>query len=81
MQEIADWLDKLGVGQYAQRLAEDDISFFILPDLTDQDLEKIGGTIELQLNFQLLEPIYLRDQPVRISSRRRFRARSSVIFC
>ena len=42
MQEIADWLDKLGLGQYAQRFAENDISFFILPDLTDQDLEKIG---------------------------------------
>jgi hypothetical protein len=42
VQEIADWLDKLGLGQYAQRFAENDISFFILPDLTDQDLEKIG---------------------------------------
>jgi hypothetical protein len=42
MQEIADWLEKLGLGQYAQRFAENDISFVILPDLTDQDLEKIG---------------------------------------
>jgi hypothetical protein len=42
VQEIADWLDKFGLGQYAQRFAEKDISFFILPDLTDQDLEKIG---------------------------------------
>jgi hypothetical protein len=42
VQKIADWLEKLGLGQYAQRFAENDISFFILPDLTDQDLEKIG---------------------------------------
>ena len=42
MLEIADWLQKLGLGQYAQRFAENDISFVILPDLTDQDLEKIG---------------------------------------
>ena len=42
MQQIADWLEKLGLGQYAQRFAENDISFVILPDLTDQDLEKIG---------------------------------------
>ena len=42
MQEIADWLKKLGLGQYAQRFAENDISFSILSDLTDQDLEKIG---------------------------------------
>ena len=42
MQQIADWLQKLGLGQYAQRFAENDIDFAILRDLTDQDLEKIG---------------------------------------
>ena len=42
MQQIADWLQKLGLGQYAHRFAENDITFVILPDLTDQDLEKIG---------------------------------------
>src|SRR5215831_16322451 len=42
MQQIADWLQKLGLGQYADRFAENDITFVILPDLTDQDLEKIG---------------------------------------
>jgi len=42
MQQIVDWLEKLSLGQYAQRFAENDISFVILPDLTDQDLEKIG---------------------------------------
>jgi hypothetical protein len=42
MQQVADWLEKLGLGQYAQRFAENDISFSILSDLTDQDLEKIG---------------------------------------
>ena len=36
------WLEKLGLGQYAQRFAENHINFSILPDLTDQDLEKIG---------------------------------------
>src|SRR5215813_11982989 len=42
MQQIADWLERLGLGQYAQRFAENDIDFEILSDLTDQDLEKIG---------------------------------------
>jgi class 3 adenylate cyclase len=42
MQQVADWLQKLGLGQYAQRFAENDISLIILPHLTDQDLEKIG---------------------------------------
>src|SRR6516162_8297136 len=42
MQQIADWLEKLGLGQYAQRFAENDISFGILPHLTDQDLKELG---------------------------------------
>jgi class 3 adenylate cyclase len=42
MQQVADWLEKIGLGQYAPRFAENDISFVILPDLSDQDLEKIG---------------------------------------
>ena len=42
MQQIADWLERLGLGQYAQRFAENDISFSILSDLTDQDLKEIG---------------------------------------
>src|SRR5262245_23717812 len=44
MQQIADWLEKLGLGQYAQRFAENAIHFSILSALTDQDLEKIGLT-------------------------------------
>jgi class 3 adenylate cyclase/predicted ATPase len=42
MAEIADWLGKVGLGQYAQAFAENDIDFSILPELTDADLEKIG---------------------------------------
>ena len=42
MQQVADWLEKLGLGQYAQRFAENDINFFILSDLTDQDLKELG---------------------------------------
>src|SRR5262249_27488009 len=44
MQQVADWLQKLGLGQYAQSFAENDIDFAVLADLTDQDLEKIGVT-------------------------------------
>jgi hypothetical protein len=42
MQQIADWLKKLGISEYAERFAENDIDFAVLADLTDQDLEKIG---------------------------------------
>ena len=42
MQHIADWLEKLGMSEYAQRFAENGIDFGVLPDLTDQDLKDIG---------------------------------------
>ena len=55
MQQVADWLEKLGLGQYAQRFAENDISFAVLPDLTDQDLKEIG--VSLGHRRQLLRAI------------------------
>jgi class 3 adenylate cyclase/predicted ATPase len=42
MRQIADWLDKLGLRQYARCFAENDINYTILSDLTDQDLKEIG---------------------------------------
>ena len=42
MQHVADWLEKLGLPEYAKRFAENRIDFSVLPELTDQDLEKIG---------------------------------------
>ena len=39
MQQIADWLQRLGLGQYAERFAENDIDFSVLPYLTDTDLK------------------------------------------
>ena len=42
VQEIAAWLKQLGLGQYAQRFAENEIDVSVLPNLTDQDLKEIG---------------------------------------
>ena len=42
MQQIADWLEKLGMSECAERFAENRIDLSVLPDLTDQDLEKLG---------------------------------------
>jgi hypothetical protein len=42
VQEIADWLGKLGMSEYAQRFAENRVDLSVLPDLTDLDLEKLG---------------------------------------
>ena len=41
-QEISDWLEKLGMSEYAQRFAENGIDLSVLPHLTDQDLKDLG---------------------------------------
>jgi class 3 adenylate cyclase/predicted ATPase len=42
MEHIADWLKQRGMSEYAQRFVENRIDLSVLPDLTDQDLEKLG---------------------------------------
>src|SRR5215472_19079289 len=42
MQSIAEWLEELGLGEYAQRFAENGIDFSVLGHLSDQDLEDLG---------------------------------------
>jgi class 3 adenylate cyclase len=42
MQQIADWLEKLGMSEYAQRFADNGVDLNVLPDLTDQDLRELG---------------------------------------
>src|SRR6476620_9501866 len=42
MQHIADWLEAMGLSEYAQRFAENGIDISVLPHLTDQDLSEIG---------------------------------------
>jgi SAM domain (Sterile alpha motif) len=42
MQQIADWLEKLGMSEYSERFAENRIDFSVLPDLTDQNLKDLG---------------------------------------
>jgi class 3 adenylate cyclase len=42
MQQIAEWLEKLGMSEYMQRFTENGISVAALRHLTDQDLKDIG---------------------------------------
>jgi class 3 adenylate cyclase/tetratricopeptide (TPR) repeat protein len=42
MQQIADWLEKLGMSEYTERFVENGIEIDVLCELTDQDLEKLG---------------------------------------
>jgi class 3 adenylate cyclase/tetratricopeptide (TPR) repeat protein len=42
MTGIAEWLASIGLAEYSQRFAENGIDLSVLPDLTDQDWEKLG---------------------------------------
>src|SRR6266436_5602674 len=42
MQQIADWLEKLGLSEYAQRFADNAIDLSVIGDLTEQDLKDLG---------------------------------------
>jgi class 3 adenylate cyclase/tetratricopeptide (TPR) repeat protein len=42
---ITEWLASLGLSEYAQRFAENDIDITILRHLTDQDLKEIGVSL------------------------------------
>jgi class 3 adenylate cyclase len=43
--EISDWLGKLGMSEYAQRFAENDIDTAVLRHLSDQDLKELGMSL------------------------------------
>jgi SAM domain (Sterile alpha motif) len=42
MQQIADWLEKLGMSEYADRFTQNRIDLSVLPELTDQHLKDLG---------------------------------------
>jgi SAM domain (Sterile alpha motif) len=42
MQEIADWLTRLGLPECAGAFAENGIDVSVLPHLTDQELKDVG---------------------------------------
>jgi len=45
MSTIAEWLNWLGMSEYAQRFAENDIDTSVLRHLTDQDLKELGVSL------------------------------------
>ena len=42
MQHIAEWLEDIGLPEYARHFAENGIDISVLPHLTDQDLKEMG---------------------------------------
>jgi hypothetical protein len=40
VQKIADWLEKLGMSEYVERFAKNDIDIEVLGELTDADFDR-----------------------------------------
>jgi class 3 adenylate cyclase len=45
VQQIADWLQNLGMSEYTRRFVENDIDISVLSHLTDQDLKELGVSL------------------------------------
>ena len=71
MQQIAGWLEKLGLSQYAERFAENEIEVSVLPHLTDQDLKDLGVPLghrrkifaAINKGFASVQPLTGTDRP------------------
>jgi class 3 adenylate cyclase/tetratricopeptide (TPR) repeat protein len=42
---IAEWLGSLGLSEYAERFAQEDVDFDLLGDLTDHDFDRLGVSV------------------------------------
>jgi hypothetical protein len=62
MQQVTDWPEQLGMPEYAQHFADNDIDFSILGDLTDQDLKDLG-IASLSHRRKILRAIAKLDRP------------------
>ena len=51
MSDIAPWLQSLGLEKYGEILASHDIDLTVAPDLTEQDLEKLGLSLGHRRKF------------------------------
>ncbi len=64
-EDIAQWIDSLGLGQYAQAFAENGVELQHLPHLTDGDLKELGLPLgprrHLQTAIETLSADQLED--------------------
>jgi len=87
--QVADWLQKLGMAEYAQRFIENRIDLSVLPDLTDQHLKDLGIALGDRLKLlrairqlagpatALSEPVTTAQSPQHVAERRQL----TVMFC
>jgi class 3 adenylate cyclase len=63
MTDLQHWLKEIGLAQYSDLFAANDIDWEILPDLTEHDLEKLG--VSLGHRKKLVKAIQARCGPLR----------------
>jgi class 3 adenylate cyclase/predicted ATPase len=51
IEQIADWLNKLGMSEYTKKFTENDVDMAVLPDLTDQHLKDLGVSLGHRLRM------------------------------
>src|ERR1700733_4284686 len=51
MSDFKDWLQSVGLEKYGEVFASHDIDLTVIPDLTEQDLEKLGLSLGHRRKF------------------------------
>ncbi len=65
-EDIAQWLDSLGLGQYAQGFADNGIDMEALPHLRDEDFERLGVLLGHMRRLQAaIESLSAHEPPTR----------------
>src|SRR5215469_2956105 len=93
MTDLRQWLEKIGLAQYADVFVKNDIDWEILPELNEQDLEKLGVSLghrkklikaisearstSLQSSRRLVEA----ESPTRTANARAERRHLTVLLC
>src|SRR4029077_16199052 len=85
MQQVGEWLAKLGLAEYASCFAENRIDFSVLPDLTDQHLKDLGLPLGDRLKMlrairELSGPVSSPAQPEQRSQDTAERRQVTVMF-
>ncbi len=92
MDDLAQWLEQLGLARYARLFAENDIDLDALPHLTDDELKELGVTLGHRAKLRAalgaraethpsVEPGSPRARETRFQPADAERRQVSVMFC